>query len=69
MPDLDKLSLPQVSCYLRHTVLPHAARDLETLRNGVKDPTKKEAANHLREALAVFTSLALRLTYEEDDDG
>jgi hypothetical protein len=66
MIDLGKLTLPQVSCYLRHKVLPLAARDLESLQQS-DDPATKLTASSLKEALAVFASLAMRLSYEDDD--
>jgi hypothetical protein len=53
---------------LRHKVLPHAARDLDTLQKS-SDPATKEAASRLKKALAVFSLLALRLALDEDDDG
>ena len=69
MLDLSRLTLIQVSCYLRHTVLPHAAHDLDTVQKS-SDPATKEAASNLKRALAVFASVALRLAYEErDGDG
>lgn len=66
MLDLSRLTLVQVSCYLRHTVLPHAAHDLDTVQKS-SDPATKEAASSLKKALAVFASVAMRLAYEERD--